>query len=158
MKKKMCTYRDIERIGKSNRGRADDDSADHSSIFVSQGSKRLFPNLLFEPGSLPFFSKCIYFLFMIFTNKQSNVNLHRPDTSSRLAQASSDRASSLGLPSSSYSCTLCGKENVKPAIAFGIEGRIVCKACWKWIYNVSICWRCGEVVYRKTDSVSFGWC
>lgn len=57
-----------------------------------------------------------------------------------------------------FICTVCWTEQESPPYAFGLEGRIVCANCWRWIHNISICWRCGEVVFRKTDAVSFGWC
>ena len=37
-------------------------------------------------------------------------------------------------------------------------GRIICKACWRWIYSLAICWTCGEIVGRKEERVGFGWC
>lgn len=36
-------------------------------------------------------------------------------------------------------------------------GRIFCERCWIWIYNVAICWRCGELVVRDEERVGFGW-
>lgn len=57
-----------------------------------------------------------------------------------------------------YACSLCRKEFPPPCYTIGFESRIVCLECWKWMYNVSICWACGEMVFSKTDSVRFGWC
>ena len=37
-------------------------------------------------------------------------------------------------------------------------GRVFCEACWIWIYNLAICWTCGEVVGRREERVGFGWC
>lgn len=37
-------------------------------------------------------------------------------------------------------------------------GRVFCEACWTWIYNLAICWKCGEVVGRREERVGFGWC
>ncbi|MCJ1407748.1 hypothetical protein MMC19_001819 [Ptychographa xylographoides] len=36
--------------------------------------------------------------------------------------------------------------------------RIFCKDCWVWVYNLSICWKCGEIVARMEERVGFGWC
>lgn len=33
-----------------------------------------------------------------------------------------------------------------------------CERCWGWIYNLSICWTCGEVVVRGEERVGYGWC
>lgn len=33
-----------------------------------------------------------------------------------------------------------------------------CHTCWVWIYNLSICWTCGETVAREEEKVSYGWC
>lgn len=38
------------------------------------------------------------------------------------------------------------------------SGRIFCKECWIWIYDLSICWTCGEIVGRMEERVGFGWC
>ena len=61
-------------------------------------------------------------------------------------------------PPYTYKCTLCWKEDQPPCYTIGPESRIVCLDCWRWIHSVSICWKCNEVVYRKEDAVSFGWC
>ena len=37
-------------------------------------------------------------------------------------------------------------------------GRTVCKDCWIWVYNIAICWTCGEIVVRNEERVGFGWC
>ena len=57
-----------------------------------------------------------------------------------------------------YTCTICWREFDRPCYTVGAESRIVCLDCWKWIFAISICWTCGEVVCRKSDAVSFGWC
>lgn len=61
-------------------------------------------------------------------------------------------------PNYTYKCTLCWKENKPPCYTVGPTSRVVCLECWRWIYSVSICWKCNEVVFRKEDAVSFGWC
>ena len=57
-----------------------------------------------------------------------------------------------------YTCTLCWKTFEKPCHTVGSDSRIVCVDCWKWLYDLSVCWACGEVVFRKDDAVGFGWC
>ena len=61
-------------------------------------------------------------------------------------------------PKYTYKCTLCWKEKEPPCYTIGTESRIVCMDCWRWVHSVSICWKCNEVVYRKEDAISFGWC
>ena len=61
-------------------------------------------------------------------------------------------------PCYTYKCTLCWKEYEPPCYTVGPDSRIVCLDCWRWIHSVSICWKCNEVVYRKEDAISFGWC
>jgi hypothetical protein len=43
------------------------------------------------------------------------------------------------------------------SVGLGI-GRVFCEPCFKWIYDLSICWNCGEVVARGQERISFGWC
>src|SRR2546421_28950 len=57
-----------------------------------------------------------------------------------------------------YTCTLCWRNFGKPCYAVGSDSRIVCAECWRWMYDLSICWTCGEVVSRTEDAVRFGWC
>ncbi len=57
-----------------------------------------------------------------------------------------------------YTCTICWREFDNPCYTVGAESRIVCLDCWKWMFAVSVCWSCGEIVYRKSDAISFGWC
>ena len=33
-----------------------------------------------------------------------------------------------------------------------------CRRCWVRIYDLSLCWKCGEVVHRGEERVGFGWC
>lgn len=61
-------------------------------------------------------------------------------------------------PTYTYKCTLCWKEKELPCYTIGPQARIVCLDCWRWIHSVSVCWKCNEVVYRKEDAISFGWC
>ena len=62
------------------------------------------------------------------------------------------------LPKYTYKCTLCWKDNKPPCYTVGPASRLICLECWRWIHSVSICWKCNEVVFRKEDAVSFGWC
>ena len=71
-----------------------------------------------------------------------------------------------------YTCTLCFyplPPKTKPYIlprsittsnSVITEGnqRVFCKDCWIWIYDLSICWTCGEIVGRMEERVGFGWC
>ncbi|MCJ1248595.1 hypothetical protein MMC30_005813 [Trapelia coarctata] len=64
-----------------------------------------------------------------------------------------------------YKCTLCygtlpstGKIFTLPDTHIDADsrkgegnGRIFCKECWIWIYDLSICWTCGEVVGRLEE-------
>ena len=61
-------------------------------------------------------------------------------------------------PTYFYTCSVCWRDFDKPCYTVGAESRIVCLDCWKWMFAVSICWNCGEVVFRKSDAISFGWC
>lgn len=38
------------------------------------------------------------------------------------------------------------------------SGRVFCRDCYVWIYDLGICWTCGEVVGRSEERVGFGWC
>ena len=71
-----------------------------------------------------------------------------------------------------YKCTLCFRPlppRTKPYTLPGScgrsaamknegTGRVFCEECWMWIYDLSICWTCGEVVGRSEERVGFGWC
>ena len=77
-----------------------------------------------------------------------------------------------------YRCSLCQKRfssNNKPfhlprSLSYSTRserytrssnegcGRTVCKDCWIWVYNIAICWTCGEIVVRDEERVGFGWC
>lgn len=47
---------------------------------------------------------------------------------------------------------------LKPHIRHSAFPLGFCRACWVWIHNLSICWKCGETVSRREGRVSFGWC
>lgn len=38
------------------------------------------------------------------------------------------------------------------------SGRVFCRDCYIWIYDLGICWTCGEIVGRSEERVGFGWC
>ena len=60
-----------------------------------------------------------------------------------------------------YRCTLCLHfldPREKPSIIPGEPGRIFCSSCYTWIYKVSLCWKCRELVGRGDERVGFGWC
>lgn len=38
------------------------------------------------------------------------------------------------------------------------SGRVFCRECYIWIYDLGICWTCGEIVGRSEERVGFGWC
>ena len=38
------------------------------------------------------------------------------------------------------------------------NGRYFCRKCWIRIYDLSLCWTCGEIVHRGEERVGFGWC
>jgi hypothetical protein len=57
-----------------------------------------------------------------------------------------------------FSCAGCGKSCSLPCFNVGKRSRAVCRECWRWMWSLKICWACGEVVFRKTDAVGFGWC
>ena len=42
--------------------------------------------------------------------------------------------------------------------AYSSAPKVFCHACWVWIYNLSICWTCGETVARGEEKVNHGWC
>jgi hypothetical protein len=71
-----------------------------------------------------------------------------------------------------YRCTLCYCPLARTSKAYTFPehspggdaqrnespGRVFCKSCWIWIYDLSICWTCGEIVGRMEERVGFGWC
>lgn len=61
-------------------------------------------------------------------------------------------------PPSHFRCNGCRRRFLLPGFIVGQKSRVVCRECWRWTWSVSICWSCGEVVFRKTDAVGFGWC
>ncbi|KAH7360531.1 hypothetical protein BKA65DRAFT_187319 [Rhexocercosporidium sp. MPI-PUGE-AT-0058] len=59
-----------------------------------------------------------------------------------------------------FVCTICWQRQPrgsKPKI-LGTSARIVCRACWRAVLDLSICWVCGECIVRGDEVVSLGWC
>ena len=45
-----------------------------------------------------------------------------------------------------------------PYCEVSVVSNLFCRACWIRIYDLSICWSCGEVVRRGEERVGYGWC
>ena len=59
-----------------------------------------------------------------------------------------------------YCCSLCRStimQPTPPSLAPS-TGKVTCSDCIKRVYDLAVCWACGEMVYRKSDAVSFGVC
>jgi hypothetical protein len=59
-----------------------------------------------------------------------------------------------------FICTICWQHQPsgsKPKL-LGTSARIVCRACWRAVLDLSICWVCGECIVRGDEVVSLGWC
>lgn len=57
-----------------------------------------------------------------------------------------------------FTCTFCWHNcSTKPHV-LGRSARLVCRPCHDAILNLSICWQCGEMVFRGDDCVSLAWC
>ncbi|KAI9050056.1 hypothetical protein LZ554_006201 [Drepanopeziza brunnea f. sp. 'monogermtubi'] len=59
-----------------------------------------------------------------------------------------------------FICSICWQRQPrgsKPKL-LGASARIVCRACWRAVIDLSICWVCGECVVRGDEVVSLGWC
>ena len=106
------------------------------------------------------------------TNKQTLAQPQRPRHSRSAAQSNGADDDDEEEKEPFYICTLCHhplQSGIAPFTfpstlsksSFPIpesDGRIFCRACWVWIYDLSICWTCGEIVYRREERVGFGWC
>lgn len=69
----------------------------------------------------------------------------------------------------SFICTICWQPQYPPSDQFsstsrfgpkllGSSARIVCRACWCAVLDLSICWVCGECIVRGDEVISLGWC
>lgn len=109
-------------------------------------------------------------------------NNHPNRATSSTLSANGDPVMTLGrlLVQKTQTCALCHEripDNVKPCTfpstapaalaalnphlgseAYSSEPKTFCHTCWVWIYNLSICWTCGETVAREEEKVSYGWC
>ena len=106
---------------------------------------------------------------------------NHPNLATSPLVANGDPVMTLGrLVQKTQKCALCHEripDNVKPCSfpstapaalaalnphlgyeAYSSAPKVFCHTCWVWIYNLSICWTCGETVARKEEKVSFGWC
>lgn len=57
-----------------------------------------------------------------------------------------------------FTCTFCFSVSADQPHVLGRSARLTCTDCYLTIINLSICWVCGELIFRGTDCVSFGWC
>ncbi|OIW33001.1 hypothetical protein CONLIGDRAFT_160864 [Coniochaeta ligniaria NRRL 30616] len=62
------------------------------------------------------------------------------------------------LGSLAFTCTFCWHIASTPPHVVGSSGRLACEFCYSALLDLSICWVCGEVVFRGEDCVSLGWC
>lgn len=67
-------------------------------------------------------------------------------------------ANSLSPPSSLQGPSSSSPSNGADARKSHGSGRVFCRDCYVWIYNLGICWSCGEIVGRSEERVGFGWC
>lgn len=82
--------------------------------------------------------------------------LHLPKKASKPALVS--RSVTASKPSLHYNCTICWRSFAPPCFTIGQSARVVCIECWRYVFSIGVCWACGEIVFRRTDSISFGWC
>lgn len=61
-------------------------------------------------------------------------------------------------PPFTYNCTICWRSFAPPCFTIGRSARVVCVECWRYVFSIGVCWTCGEIVFRRTDAISFGWC
>ncbi|PBP26603.1 hypothetical protein BUE80_DR002507 [Diplocarpon rosae] len=59
-----------------------------------------------------------------------------------------------------FICTICWQHQPygSKSKLLGTSARIVCRACWRAVLDLSICWVCGECIVRGDEVVSLGWC
>jgi len=105
----------------------------------------------------------------LFTSSPSPTYFPSPSPSSSLPPSlSSSSHSPSPSPSSprpnqisrTYICTLCHTHFRSPpySLSSSSDGRVFCRQCFLWAYDVGICWSCTEMVVRGEGRVSFGWC
>ncbi|KAL2074413.1 hypothetical protein VTL71DRAFT_8191 [Oculimacula yallundae] len=61
---------------------------------------------------------------------------------------------------SAFICTICWQSQPlgRTPKLLGSSARIVCRACWRAVLDLSICWVCGECIVRGDEVISLGWC
>ncbi|KND88012.1 hypothetical protein TOPH_07389, partial [Tolypocladium ophioglossoides CBS 100239] len=57
-----------------------------------------------------------------------------------------------------FTCTFCYNISAGPPHVLGRCARLACTACYAMLLDLSICWVCGEMIFRGDECVSFGWC
>ncbi|KAL7921938.1 hypothetical protein ACQKWADRAFT_293941 [Trichoderma austrokoningii] len=57
-----------------------------------------------------------------------------------------------------FTCSFCHTLYMGPPCVLGRSRRLACHACSTAIFDLSICWVCGEVVFQGEGGVSLGWC
>lgn len=57
-----------------------------------------------------------------------------------------------------FSCTFCRSVSAGPPRVLGRSARLTCEACYSALLDLSICWVCGELIFRGSECVSFDWC
>ncbi|KFA55791.1 hypothetical protein S40293_01911 [Stachybotrys chartarum IBT 40293] len=55
-----------------------------------------------------------------------------------------------------FTCTFCYRFSPGPPQVLGRSARLACAPCYAALIDLSICWVCGEIVYRREECVSFG--
>lgn len=57
-----------------------------------------------------------------------------------------------------FTCTFCYHLSAGPPHVLGRSARLACAPCHAALLDLSICWVCGELVFRGDECVSLGWC
>ncbi|KAL6909029.1 hypothetical protein GGI43DRAFT_166237 [Trichoderma evansii] len=57
-----------------------------------------------------------------------------------------------------FTCSFCCSTYIGPPCVLGRSSRLACHSCSTAIFNLSICWVCGEVIFQGEGGVSLGWC
>lgn len=57
-----------------------------------------------------------------------------------------------------FTCTFCWHLSSARPRVIGRTARLVCEPCYAALIDLSVCWVCGEVVFRGDECVSLGWC
>ncbi|KAK3368234.1 hypothetical protein B0H63DRAFT_564974 [Podospora didyma] len=57
-----------------------------------------------------------------------------------------------------FTCTFCWRLSAGQPRVLGRSARLACGPCYKALLDLAICWVCGEMVVRRDECVSLGWC